>query len=438
MTVDRNAGTVPARVMPGAGAYKWYLLGILVLINIMAAVDRSVISVIAEPLKTEFHLSDKQIGMLSGGGYSLSYGLAMLPMGWLIDRMDRRVLLSITLAIWSLLTAIGALSSNFITLIAARMGVGGAEAPSYPACLALIAETFPIKRRNTAVSIFVAGGPFGSIIIFVIGGWLLMHFNWRTVFLVAGGPGLLLAALLYFTTREPERRTLDSEGEIPVQDPRPKMKDTILRILGNAAICYAIAAITIETGVTYAMTVWTTSFLVRIHGLTVGHGAIWTGLGFGLGMTAGSLIVGPVGDRLSKGDLRKLTIIPAVTTMIAVFAGAVMALDNTLIVSLSGLIVVALMAGFCLSPGYLIVISLAAPNERGTTLAATKLVSILVGSSLIPLMTGTISDAVGGIGSIRPAILCTTTLFSLSTFCYVMIYKILDRQKKRTDDRTAR
>jgi len=201
------------------------------------------------------------------------------------------------------------------------------------------------------------------------------------------------------------------------------MKDSIRGILGNTPLCYGILAITIGTGVIYSLSVWVTSFLVRVHGISVGRAAIWAGVGFGVGMMVGSLLVGPFADWYSNGDQRRLTLIPVVTTVIAVAAGAVMSLGNTLVVSLVGLGVLSLMSGFFIAPGYSIVISLAASNERGTTVAATKLISILIGSGLIPLMTGAISDAVGGANSMRPALLFTTALLLLCTFCYVMILR---------------
>ena len=416
------------------GAYKWYVLAILTLINALGAIDRSVVSVVAEPLKTEFLLSDKQIGMLGGLAFSLTFALAVLPMGWLIDRVDRRALLGITVTIWSIFTAAGALSSNFIMLVVARMGVGAAEAPSQIGSLSLVADTFPMKQRNTAVSIYIAGGALGAILVFIIGGWLLMHFTWRAVFFVAGGPGLLLAMLLYFTTREPERGAFDAGhgpgNEAAGKDGRPGLKDIIGGMLGNAALRYAVPAITIGTGVTYSLTLWTTSFLVRVHGMSVGHGAIWSGVGLGMGMAVGSLLVGPLADRISKGDQRKLALIPTVAMGIAVVACAVMILTDTLLVALAGLSVMALMTGFFIAPGYSIIISLTPPNERGTTLATTKLVSMLIGSGVIPMLTGMISDAIGGSDSIRPALMFTTALLLPATFCYVMIHKVLGRQEK--------
>jgi MFS family permease len=414
----------PGERQAAGGAYKWYVLGVLVLIYLMGTIDRAVLSVIAEPLKLQFHLSDKQVGLLTGTAYSVTYALAVLPMGWLIDRMDRRALLSITVAIWSVLTAACSMSSSFISLIIARMGVGAAEAPVMPASLSLIADVIPKKQRNTAVSIYVSGAAVGQILIFIIGGWLLMHFDWRTVFLVAGGPAALLAALLYFTTHEPERGALDADrGAMSAEAKPPRNMTRLIRdILGNTALCLAIVGYTLVTGVGYSVTVWITSFLVRVHGMTVGQGAIWAGLGFGVCMTVGSLLAGPLADRLSLGEPRRVAIIPAVTTMLGAAAGAVMSLAHTWVVSVVGLSLFALMAGFFIATGTSLVLSLAAPNERGTTMAANRVISILLGTGLIPVLTGTVSDAIGGAGSIRLALLFTTALLPLCTCCYAMIY----------------
>jgi MFS family permease len=416
-------------------AYKWYMLGVLVLIYVLGTVDRAVLSVIAEPLKLQFQLSDRQIGVLTGTAYSVTYALAVLPMGWLIDRVDRRALLSIAVTIWSVLTAACAVSSSFLTLIAARMGVGAAEAPVMPASLSLIADVIPQKQRNTAVSVYVSGAALGQILIFIVGGWLLMHFDWRRVFLVAGAPATLLAALLYFTTREPQRGAPDvnqgATGAGPDPDRPGNMARLIRNILGNRALCLAILAYTLVTGIGYSVTVWMTSFLVRVHGMTVGQGAIWAGIGFGVCMTIGSLLAGPLADRLSHGDPRRVAIIPAVTTGLGAGAGTVMSLADTWVVSVVALSLFALMAGFFIATGTSLVLSLAAPNERGITMAANRLVSILLGTGLIPVMTGAVSDAIGGSGSIRLALLCTTALLPLCTYCYTIIYWNLRRDRDR-------
>lgn len=421
--------THDAPAVAGEGSGRWYVLGLLTLIYAMGTVDRAVISVIAEPLRQDFGLDDKQIGVLSGIAYSVTYALAVLPAGWFVDRGNRRALLSVATAIWSIFTAFGAISSSFGLLVLGRMGVGVAEAPATPGSLSIIADIFPKERRNTAIGIYHAAAAAGQILIFMIGGWLLLHFGWRTVFLVAGGPGLLLAALLMFTTREPMRGRFDT-ADRPGTDssganPRRNLKDMIRTIWGNAALVYAILGITIGTGVGYSVTVWCTSLFVRIHHMTVSQGAIWTGIGFGICNTVGTLLAGPLADRFSRGDLRRLAIIPAAATTLAIAAGLSMLLGSSLPLALIGLSVLAFMTGFFISMGYSLTLQLAEPNERGTTMAATKLISILFGTGLIPFVTGALSDAIGGADSIRVALLLTILLLVFSVGCYIRIYHIL-------------
>ena len=419
----------------GQGYGRWYVLGLLTLIYAMGTIDRSVISVVAEPLKQDFGLNDKQIGILGGIAYSATYALAVLPSGWLVDHGDRRTLLSIATAIWSVFTVFGAIVPSFGLLVLARAGVGVAEAPATPGSFSIIADIFPKERRNTAIGIYHAAAAVGQIVIFLIGGWLLMHFGWRTVFLVAGGPGLVLAALLRFTTREPARGAFDgAPADSHRQGGQRNFRDMIRAIWGNAALAYAILAITIGSGVAYSVTVWSTSFLVRIHHMTVGQGAIWTGVGFGICMTVGTLLAGPIADRFSRGEPRRLALIPAATTAIAIVAGVMMLLANSSALALVWLSVLAFMAGFFISMGYSLTLLLAEPNERGTTVAATRLISTLFGSGMIPLVTGALSDAIGGADSIRLALLLTILMLVLSLGCYARIYRILAPPGRRRDD----
>jgi MFS family permease len=405
-------------------AYKWYVLGVLVFIYIFGAVDRGVISVVAEPLKEAFDLSDSQIGALGGLAYSLPYALFVLPMGWLVDRVNRRVLLSSTVTVWSLCTTFSAFAGSYMSLLAARVGVGAAEAPASPASLSLIADIFPKRQRSTAVGIYYSGAAVGQFVIFVLGGWILLNYSWREVFLIAGVPGLILACLLFFTTSEPVRGKFDDVQKERAQSGRvlggPSVRETIKEIFLEPALRYALLANTFSTGVQYSLMVWLVSFLVRIHGLTVSEAAIWVGVGMGVTMSLGSLLVGPIADRFSKGDAARLAIIPTLATATALLAGLVMTLAPSFAWAIGGLIAVAFSAGFFIATGYSMILSLAAPDVRGTTLATGKLLSVLIGGGLIPLMTGMISDAVGGDDSLRPAILATVALYSVASIFFAL------------------
>jgi MFS family permease len=409
----------------GGRTHAWYLLGLLTFVYIMGSIDRGVISVIAEPLKSHFQLTDKQIGILGGIGYSATYAIAALPSGWLIDRRNRRNLLSVTIAAWSFLTAFSAFASSFAILMIARLAVGAAEAPITPGSLSLIADIFPKDRRNSAVSFYYAGTAAGQIILFLLGGWLLMHFTWRSVFLVAGIPGLVLAALLLFTTREPERGTFDPQvptGDDGVKAAGARPMEVVRATWNNRPLLLCVPAITLGTGVIYTVTVWSTSFFVRVHHMTVSQGLIWTGVGFGLCMAIGSVSAGPFADRMSGGDPRKTAAIAGVASILAIAAGIPMVLGGGEATAIAGLAAFSFMAGVFYPTGFSIALGLAPADQRGSVMAGIRLISVFFGSGLLPIATGAMSDITG---SIQPALLLTILLLAISAALYAWIYRML-------------
>jgi MFS family permease len=405
--------------------YGWYFLGLLTLIYVMGAIDRGVISVIAEPLKSHFQLTDQQIGILGGIGYSATYAIAALPSGWLIDRGNRRNLLSITIAAWSFLTACSAFASSFAILMITRLAVGAAEAPITPGSLSLIADIFPKDRRSSAVSFYYAGTALGQIILFLLGGWLLMHFTWRSVFLVAGIPGLVLAALLLSSTWEPERGTFDApmpKGDGGAKAVGAGLMEVARATWRNRALLLCIPAITIGSGVIYTVTVWSTSLFVRVHHMTVSQGLVWTGVGFGLCMAIGSVLVGPFTDRISGGDPRKIAVIAAVASILAIAAGIPMVLGGGEVTAVAGLAVFSFMGGVFYPAGFSIALNLAPADQRGSIMAGIRLISVFFGTGLLPIATGALSDITG---SIQPALLFTILLLAISVASYAWIYRTL-------------
>ena len=102
------------------GRSAWYALAILTLIYTLHSVDRSMMSIVIEPVKGEFHLNDSHLGVLTRLASGLTYAIAVLPLGYLIDRTNRRRLLSVLVAIWSGCTALCGLAQSYATPVAAR------------------------------------------------------------------------------------------------------------------------------------------------------------------------------------------------------------------------------------------------------------------------------------------------------------------------------
>src|SRR3546814_8863663 len=91
-------------------------------------VDRTLISVLAEPIKAEFGLSDGGLGLLTGLAFAISYSIAGIPLGLVVDRVRRTSLLASLVAIWSGLTFFSGMATSAVTLALARIGVGASEA----------------------------------------------------------------------------------------------------------------------------------------------------------------------------------------------------------------------------------------------------------------------------------------------------------------------
>jgi len=167
----------------------WLLFGI----NFINFFDRQILAALTEPIRLEWGLTDTQIGWLVTA-FTLLYAAMGLPLGRLADVWQRKFVLAIGLAFWSLLTGLSGLCWNFWSLFGARLGVGIGEASCAPAASSLIGDLFPQSWRSRAMSVFMLGLPLGVGTSYLVGGAVAQHFGWRSVFYLAGAPGLLLAA----------------------------------------------------------------------------------------------------------------------------------------------------------------------------------------------------------------------------------------------------
>src|ERR1041385_3601047 len=106
----------------GSPRYRWYVLAILVVMNVFAFIDRGIIGTLGQAMKDDLRLSDTQLGLLGGLGFAIFYGLFGIPIARLADRANRSVILSCAVAFWSVMTAACGLAQSFWQLLAARVG----------------------------------------------------------------------------------------------------------------------------------------------------------------------------------------------------------------------------------------------------------------------------------------------------------------------------
>ncbi|QXQ08548.1 MFS transporter [Sphingosinicellaceae bacterium] len=206
---------------PVGGRYAWYVLSLLVLVYAVNFIDRQILAILAEDIKRDLRLSDSQLGFLYGTAFAVFYALFGIPLGRLADNWVRTRLLSIGLAVWSVMTMISGLSANFIQLSAARVGVGIGEATASPSAYSMLSDWFPREKRATALAIYSSGLYLGGGVSLLIGALVVKAWDahwpgggpfalvgWQAAFLAVGIPGLVLA-LWVGTLREPIRGRAD-------------------------------------------------------------------------------------------------------------------------------------------------------------------------------------------------------------------------------------
>ena len=231
-SAEQNAETADAAApLPEASRYSWYVLGVLVVVYILNFIDRQILSILAVDIKADLGLTDGDMGFLGGAAFAVFYALFGIPLGRLADNWSRVKLLSIGLALWSIMTALSGFARNQAQLTMARMGVGVGEATASPTAYSLISDYFPKRQRATALAIYSSGLYIGGGVSLFIGALIVKGWNdaypgggpmglvgWQAAFLAVGLPGLLVA-LWVATLREPIRGAMD--GVATAKAPAP-------------------------------------------------------------------------------------------------------------------------------------------------------------------------------------------------------------------------
>jgi predicted MFS family arabinose efflux permease len=187
--VQREAGLM-------SGWRRTALIIVLFMVSAFSQIDRILPFILAESIKADLHLSDTQLGLITGIAFAVVYSLASLPLARLADRGASKQVLVWCILIWSIMTGLGGLAVGFVTMAISRFGVALGEAGGTPAAHALIAGKIPELRRGRAIGVFSMGIPLGTMVGFAAGGWASDHIGWRVALFVAGGIGLLLVILV--------------------------------------------------------------------------------------------------------------------------------------------------------------------------------------------------------------------------------------------------
>jgi predicted MFS family arabinose efflux permease len=391
---------------PGARSTILALLFIVCLLNYL---DRYALAILLPAIGHDLHLSDTQLGFLSGTAFGTFYALLGIPIGIAADRYSRRRVLGLALAAWSALTAACGLAQTFTQLALARVLLGSAEAGATPPAHATIAQFYRSEERAFALSLFSMGLPVGLLLAFAGGGLLAESFGWRTTLILFGLPGLLLAIPVLRLLPE---QSVGGEQDGPhLQRPLRTMLSALVR---NRAFVHLSLGSSFFTTVWLGLVTWLPSWLTRDLGMPLAKAGFGLAMVLGFSQLLGLAAGGAIADRLSRRDRRWPLWLCALASLLApplliVALGATTPL--TALILLFPAFVVGLLQG---GPAVSTVQALADPAERGFTIALYLLVVNLI-SGMGAQLIGLLSDALGAWAG-RPALSAAMSAVA-SVFC---------------------
>lgn len=411
-------------------AYRGYALVLLILMFTLANIDRSILAILAEPIKRDYHLSDTQLGTLAGLAFAVPLSLVVIPIGVLADRANRVRLVTVLMIVWSSLTALTGLAQSYLMLIVARMGLGAAEAGAAPAFTSLTGDIFTKERRGTAMGFLYLSSPLGTMIGFALGGFIAGRFHWRTAFFVVGIPGILLALLGAATLREPRREQIP----LPERATRTASASSIgaiLRLLRERKVLWLLLlAGAFSIGGQAACSIFMAPFLMRVHGLTIGQAgpllALTYGIGGMIGMPLGGVVTDYIRKRRPGHELGFFGIVNICVSLIA--TAAFLMPDWRPAVALLGLYAAG--AVFYYGVTFSSFVTETPPHLRAGASATMFLSMNLFGYGVAPQFAGIVSDAASHFGFANPlrvALVASGTLFAIGGLFLILAGRALRR-----------
>jgi MFS family permease len=397
-TTENVAVEGPKSGFSASERYRKYVLWLLFTVYVFNFVDRSILTILMQPIKEEFKFSDTEMGLLGGIAFALLYCTLGIPIARWADRANRVVIISLSLFVWSLATAFTGLARNFGQLLLGRVAVGIGEAGCSPPAYSLISDYFEPKRRSTALAIYSMGIHGGVFVGLMLGGQVAKLYGWRTAFFVCGVPGILLALIVRLTLREPPRGFSDpapaagaGAGAAAVL---PPMGQVLRNLWSKPTFRNLSLAAALQSFVGYGVQSFASPYLMRSHGMGVAETGGFLALVTVLGGASGTYFGGRLADHLaaSRQDRRWQLWVPAAGALAALPLGLIVYVLNIKAISMWTMIPTLAVGSMYLGPTYATLHGLVGPRERALAGALLLFIINLIGLGLGPLATGIMSD----------------------------------------------
>lgn len=426
--MDQAAATVATPTTPAARPGRTLALLILTAVGTVNFVDRQILSVLAEPIRQELHLSDTQLGLLTGLSFALFYAIMGVPAAMLADRVNRVRLVAAACLVWSVFTGACAFATSFWQLALARFGVGTGEAGGTAPSLSILADYYPPASRPAVIGLFTVNGPLGVFIGASVGGWAAGQFGWRGAFLLVAGVGVVAALALAVLVREPVRGGLDPGHDAEVKPKPAGLGATLAVFMSRPTLRLLLLASGLAAFVSYGMLNWIPAYLMRVQGMPLGEIARWFGPAAGVCMGLGIWGGGALVNGLGKRDIRAYAYVPGLAVLVTAPSLALAVMASSWQTSLLFMLVPMVTCTMFTAPALALVQNLSPVTARATATALVLLAFNIVGLGGGPLAIGMVSDALAAAGDpapLRTALLCAAPVSALAGLAYFAVFRVV-------------
>jgi predicted MFS family arabinose efflux permease len=405
--------------------YGAYVIGIVMFSFLLSFLDRQVLTLLLQPIKNEFGVSDTTLGLLTGFAFVTFYAILGVPISRLADRTSRPLILAVSIGVWSLATVASGLSTTFSQLVVARIFLALGEAGFSPVATSLIADYAPPHRRATAIGLANSGFSLGVMAGFLIGAYGIHWQGWRGVFLIAGVPGLVIALLFWMTVREPRQASRSADGA------DGRARETVAAALAllwkRRSYRYIIAANCLSAIAVFGLSSWLPTFLVRSFPQDAHRIGYILAPAFGIAGTVGVVLGGLISDRFSAVKAgRGLWLCAGVCIPIIPLLWA--SISAPTLMSAAVVYSVAYCMGTIYAGPTMATICRVVPERnRAFALGLSMYTLNLVGLGVGPLFIGVVSDRMGGgRDGLQLGMLLEAFVYVPAAACYFLASRSLD------------
>ncbi|HXQ25398.1 MAG TPA: MFS transporter [Candidatus Acidoferrales bacterium] len=408
-----------------------YVLAMLTAIYSLNFLDRTVITILIDPIKHDYHLSDKAMGFISGFGFVIFYSILAAPVARWADRGNRRSIITWGLVIWSGMTALAGIARNALQLTLSRFGVGVGEAAGTAPSASMISDLFPGGKRSTAMAVYQLGPVIGGFLGAFIGGWINHYYGWHDAFLVAGIPGLLVAVLFRLTVKEPARGNSELKT---VSTHQQNLRETFRFMLGQRSYMLLLAGFCFTTFTQFGFGTWTAPFLGRIHHLNTAQIGTYVGTVRAIAGLVGTLLGGYLSDWAGRKNIRWRIYVSAISSMLAFPGVLLFVFSHSLFWCITGFTIVSAASPVHVGPIVAVSHSVVKVGMRAFSTSVIYLISELFGLGLGPFLIGVFNDHYRqrlGVDVIRYSMstAALTTLIGGLLFCVAAQFLVRDIER---------